>query len=263
MVTRKMKNLFVILASCCTVLTVTEAAAQRGGDNSQLPWAENVTVDGQLQDWGHGLPGLHKEQQVQYALANDAEFVYVALRIEDYDRQVQALTRGVAFMVNTQGRKRDGQTIIFPVADRIGLRARIQSDEADRESDLRLAALSSVRSIQVRRLEMIPDGPIALTNDFGIDAAASIAEDDALCIEMRLPLRFLGNQKELLGQDLAYHVKINGVRVGTSGPRAGVSPYSRASVAPVGPGRVREERGLWGRMVLAEGPIAKQQKQDF
>lgn len=258
MFTKKMKYLFVILASCCTVFIVTEAFAQRGGDNPLLPWAETVMVDGQLEEWGEELPLAHKEQHLRYALANDAEFVYLAVRIEDYERQVQALTSGLAFMVNSEGRKRDGQTIIFPVADRIGLRARIYSDEPDRETDLRLAALESVRSIQVRDMDVVPDGPIALKNNFGIEAAARVAEDDALCVEIRLPLSFLGSLQELLGQELAYNLKIQGVTVGAAGPRLGVSPYSRSAGSAVGAGRPREERGVWGRMVLAEGPNAKQ-----
>lgn len=247
-----MKARRIIFISNVLLLVATSSFAQRDRGVPRLPLSESRVVDGWLTDWAAELENIYTAQDFQYELSQDGSNLYLAIRIADYQRQVQVLTRGMTFMINTDGRKRAGQTMVFPVVDRISLRSRITPAEGAEAEEMRRAALQSVRSIQVMSLGHIPDGPIALRNDFGIEAAAQIDEDDVLYIEMSMPLRFLDAETSSSGAIWAYHMKINGVNRPAEVVRTGNSAYGRYArpTEMYGQGRSREEAGHWGQFIL-------------
>lgn len=233
-VDKNMRSWRVVFFLNILMLVVTGAIAQRHQRVLQLKVSDTRMIDGNLNDWGNELGQSYSAQGLTYELAQDGIYLYVALRVSDYERQVQALTRGVLFMVNGDGRKREGPSIIFPVLDRIGFRAKMSPEEGQERMEMRKAALESLRSIQVRSLAQIPDGPIALENDFGIAAAAGLDGEDHLCVEMRMPLELWGDPTQLSGKTLAYQLKINDAPL-------------RVDMAA---GRTRTEVGHWGQIIL-------------
>lgn len=251
----------------CTILMLTVANptfAQRNRDNTQqsLDWATGVIVDGQLDDWGDSLQYTHATQQFDYQIKNDAENVYVAMRVRDKDRQMQIFAQGLAFMVNTKGKRRDGPTVYFPVADRLAFRTIMSADNDDRPDDMRKGALEAIRAIHVMRFDDVLDGQISLENTYGIHAQATLDSSDALCVEMVVPLTRLGVSIDT-GDELAFNVKINGVMVPGSGSSARTMrrgygyPYGYGYGYPYGygretPSRPREEPGVWVRATLAK-----------
>lgn len=233
-VNKKMKNWSVVIMVNILLLVTSAALAQRNSRAEVLAVSAAPEVDGNLNDWVGGLTRSFSAQDMQYELAQDGAYLYVSVRISDFDRQIQALTRGVQFMVNAEGRKRAGQALIFPVLDRIGFRALMNPEEGMEPMEMRQAALESVRSIRVSALTHLPDGPIALVNDFGIAAAARLDENDNLCVEMRMPLNLWGTPSLLSGKTLAYQLKIMEVPAPTS----------------MTTGRTRSEPGHWGQFTL-------------
>ncbi len=238
------------------------ASAQRNKGNVQrsLDWATGIVVDGKLDDWGDTLLYDHAAQHLQYHIKNDEAYLYVAMRITDTDRQMQALAQGCSFMVNTNGKKREGPAVIYPIADRLAFRTIMSADNDNRPEDMRQGALEAIRSIYVMRFEDILDGQISLDNNYGIKANATIDSTDALCFEAAVPFDRLGIRAEEV-KNLAFNVRINGIIMPTSSGMGNTMrrgyPYGYGY--PYGgygqpmPARPREEPGVW---VVA--PLAKE-----
>lgn len=251
----------------CTILMVfianpTVAQRNKGNVQQALDWATGIVVDGQLGDWGDSLVYEHATQQFHYHIKNDAENVYVAMRVRDKDRQMQIFAQGLAFTVNTKGRKREGPTVYFPVADRLAFRSIMSADNEDRPEDMRKGALAAIRAIHVMRFDDVLDGQISLENTYGIHARATLDTTDALCVEMVVPLSRLGISIEDT-DEFAFNVKINGVMIPGSGTsptimRQGYGyPYGYGYGYPYGygrptPSKPREEPGVWVKAPLAK-----------
>ena len=258
-----------MVPAVCTILIlmvvgVNPALAQRNKGHVQqsLDWATGIVIDGHLDDWGDSLIYEHATQEFHYHIKNDAENVYVAMQVHDKDRQMQIFAQGLAFMVNTKGKRREGPTVYFPVADRLAFRSIMSADNDDRPEDMRKGALAAIRAIHVMRFDDVLDGQISLENTYGIHAQAALDTTDALCVEIVVPLRRLGVSIDD-GDELAFNVKINGVMIPGSGmsPSAmrrgyGRYPYGYGYGYPYGygqqgPSKPREEPGVWVKAPLA------------
>lgn len=224
--------------------------AQRGSGSQQLvSWAEHITVDGHLEDWGDTLLYEYTNQNLQYEIKNDDANLYVAMRVRDKDRQLQVLSQGFSFMVNVKGRKREGPTLVYPIADRLSFRSIMSADNENRPEDMRIGALQAIRAIYVLRFDDILDGQISLENQYGIQAGAVIDSTDALCFEAVIPLERLGLSYTGT-QPLAFNVKVNGMIMPAADPNTmrRSTPYGYGY--PYGYGqntqaRPREEAGKW------------------
>lgn len=245
------------------LLVADPAFAQRHRDNVQqsLDWAKDIVIDGRLDDWGDSLRYEHSGQQFRYHIKNDIENVYVAMRVSNKDRQMQIFAQGLAFTVNTKGRKRDGPTVYFPVADRLAFRSIMSADNDDRPDDMRKGALAAIRAIYVMRFDDVLDGQISLENTYGIQAKATLDTADALCVEIVIPLKRLGVSIDG-EEEVAFNVKINGVMIPGSGTSASTMrrgygyPYGYGYGYPYGygrqaPSKPREEPGVWVTAPLA------------
>lgn len=243
------RTFFLLLLLACWG-SASYAQRGKGYNQEMLDWGTGITVDGKLGDWGDTLLYENSSQDLQYHLKNDGEHLFVAFRVRDRDQQVQALSQGFSVMVNNRGRKREGPTVVYPIADRIDFRSIMSADNDDRPEDMREGALQAIRSIYVLRFDDILDGQLSLVNNYGIQAQARIDSTDALCAEMAIPLNRLGlsSQNE---QELAFNVKINGLIMPSSGsagygmrsryPGYGYAPYGM----PQGRSKPRAEPGVW------------------
>ncbi len=242
------------------VLAVSAYAQRNASREIGLTWADGIVVDGNLEDWGDSLTNEYASQDLQYQLKNDGTHVYVAMRVVDRDRQMQVLSQGFSFMVNTSGKRRPGPTVVYPIADRLSFRAIMSADNDDRPEDMREGGLQAIRAIYVLRFDDILDGQISLDNEYGIHAEALIDSTDALCFEAKVPLRRLGIRSGF-DQELAFNVKINGMIAPrrTTDNRA-VRQRGGYYGSPYGYGygygqptqsRPREEPGTWLISVLA------------
>ncbi|WP_143053899.1 hypothetical protein [Parapedobacter koreensis] len=240
-------------------------AAQRNKGNVQqsLDRATAIVIDGKLDEWGDTLVYEHATQKFRYHIKNDDKNLYIAMRVVDKDRQMQIFAQGLAFMTNTKGKKREGPTVYFPVADRLAFRSIMSADNDNRPDDMRKGALAAIRAIYVMRFEDVLDGQISLENTYGIHAQATLDTADALCVEMAVPLERLRVSVQD-GDELAFNVKINGVMIPGSGSSASTMrrgygyPYGYGYGYPYGygqamPSKPREEPGVW---VVA--PLAKE-----
>lgn len=265
----KQMRIFIHIALTIALLAGSLVAfGQRRLANDQLLWAAELNVDGDLADWGGKLKHDHPSQKLSYEIRNDEQYLFLAIRIIDQERQVQALTHGVSFMLNTDGKRRVGPAIAFPVVDRISFRSIMSGENDNRPEDMRLGALHSVRGIQVSRIGDLLDGLISLDNQYGIQADAIIDQDDALCIEMRLPFSVIAPSEIITGKQIAYNIKVGGAGMGR-GPQGQMAPARGANPVSSGyPGSVqggvfrssapREDAGIWGLIQFAASAENKQ-----
>jgi len=234
---------------------------QRKLVNDQLNWAGGLSVDGDLADWGGQLKHNNPSQKMSYELRNDDQQLFIAIRIVDQQRQVQALTQGVRFMLNMEGKKRPGPAMVFPMVDRISFRSIMSTENENRPEDIRVGALQSVRGIQVLRIGDLLDGLISLDNQYGIEVGAMIDQDDALCIEMRLPFSLVTSRDKFTGSQVAYNIKVGG-RGMMSRDAQGQAPSMRTAGSPggysgamprggLGTSTSREDEGVWGLIRFA------------
>ncbi|MGK6350473.1 hypothetical protein ACMGDE_04150 [Parapedobacter sp. DT-150] len=255
-ITAKMaKNACTVLMFVFVLANPIFAQRNKGNVQPSLDRAADIVIDGKLDDWGDTLVYEHAAQKFYYHIKNDDETLYVAMRVKDKDRQMQVFAQGLALMVNIKGKRREGPTVYFPVADRLAFRSIMSADNDDRPDDMREGALKAIRAIHVMRFDDVLDGQISLENTYGIYAQAALDTTDALCVEMAVPLERLGISVSA-GAPLAFNVKINGVMVPGSGSSASTMrrgygyPYGYGYGYPYGygqptPAKPREESGVW------------------
>src|ERR1700712_1677740 len=80
-----------------------------------LPPPAGIAIDGDIKEWGDSLSYYNKEKQLNYGIANDAENLYVAIRIKDRSEQIRVLRAGLTLSIDTRGKKKETFSITFPV----------------------------------------------------------------------------------------------------------------------------------------------------
>lgn len=186
----------------------------------------SIAIDGSLADWGDSLRFSYEKQNIAFDIANDGEHLYVAMKTIDIDAQMQALRQGFNIMINTEGKKKPGPEITFPIPDRESLRTLMALNEEDRPVDIREGILTTVKAIYVSGFDDLVDGPISLKNHYGIEAMVTLdSAKNSLSYEVKIPLSRLFLHYE--GQPLAFNVKINGTIVRMVSDTNLNNPYGR------------------------------------
>lgn len=179
-------------------------------------WAVNAKeIDGKLNDWGDSLTYYNEATHFSYSIVNDDKMLYVAIKSSNHADFSRIFAGGISFMINTEGKKKPGPTIIFPVAERQHSRPQASrptpgGDETDIRQEMQQKMLERVKSIGVSGFKEILDGQISLYNTYGIKAAAAFTANNDLVVELALPIRLLDIQADS-PNILAYNIKINGL----------------------------------------------------
>lgn len=224
-------------------LFITYKVSAQTEPTPEIKWNTSIAVDGHLEDWGDSLSYYFKDQDIQYEIAQDNDFLYIACRVRDKAQQIQASLQGFSITVNPRGKKQDGPRLIFPIPDKAALRGVSYEDEP--ETNIRKKAINSIRALYVTHFKEILDGPISLQNTFGVHASVRLDSTDALCYEAAIALSQLNIDAD---NPFALNIKINRVTQQTyyeQSPR-----YSRYGYGYGYGGRrqrtaLREEPGIW------------------
>ncbi len=170
-------------------------------------WADSIHVDGDLTDWGNQTYYTFKDQDFSYAIANNADYLYIAIRVLNKAQQLKAIYNGISVTTNLEAKEKDGPTVIFPMPDVAALRAMNSREEYERPENNREAGLNLTRAISVHGFPTIVDGKISLENNYGIKASAKIdSTDDTLIYEAAISLKQLNINKD---KPFALNLRIN------------------------------------------------------
>lgn len=223
-------------------------------------WANKVDINGDLTEWGDSLAYYFNDQDLHYSFANDDTYLYVAIRVKNKDKQIQAVFNGFKISIGPDSKKKEAPSLTFPLPDRAALRA-LSNQEFEKPEDLRKGAISTIRAYYVRGFSAILDGPVSLDNNYGIKAAVSIDSADYLCYESAIRL----DQLNLPNQESGFpiNLKINGLirtQYNVTSPMRsrrgspyGYDPYGYDQ-RPRSVTRSREEPGVWQYLHLATRP---------
>ena len=89
---------FVFTALCC--------AQSKPIQDKLLPPPPNITIDGDLKDWGDSLRYYNQDKQLNYSLANNQDNLYMAIRMNDRSEQIRILRAGLTLKLSIRGVKR-------------------------------------------------------------------------------------------------------------------------------------------------------------
>jgi len=214
----------VFFVSVMLSFLVGSAQKRKSISPDVMSFKTNIQIDGNLSEWGDSLRYFFDKQDLQYEIAQDNGHIYIAMRVKDGSWQMQALHQGFNFVINAEGKKKDGATIVFPVPDRESLRALARKDEEEKNADIRRGVLGTVRGIYVKGMTDVVDGLISLENNYGIKTAVTIDSSDAVCYEAVIPFERI-SPSLFTSQTLAFNIKINGIIMKTVGGGRSMNRY--------------------------------------
>ncbi|RAJ11177.1 hypothetical protein LX64_00785 [Chitinophaga skermanii] len=168
-----MKKLLVIL-----FITVSCAAqAQKLPNTQSVPiWANNLKVDGNIEDWGE-LKSFNKDGNFWYSIANDNEFIYLAIK-KTYNITKAISRTGIQFYISKNGEKNiaSAPLVQFPVV--VANNKRIP--------------MGQWNEIAVKDIPAISDSVISIYNEFGIKVGWEFSFEKSLYVyELRVPRKLL------------------------------------------------------------------------
>lgn len=145
-----------------------------------------ISIDGDLSDW----PTLHEVSEDttwSFAVGKDEKYLYIAAVVANPVLQVEVARDGILININTDGKKKDGARLVFPVPDAETIRA-MRNDENLRADQVRNELISRSRGYQVEGFPTIVDGLLSFENTYDVHAVAKVTEDDLLVYEAAIPI---------------------------------------------------------------------------
>lgn len=224
------KNIFSPALILLTGFThaITGAHAQSHNNNLHRP-PTAIAIDGNLKDWGDSLYYYNEEKKLYYTLANDAQNIYVAIRLNDRSEQERVLMAGLTLGINSKGKKKDNYKVTFPVAnaqdmaDMMAARRNVTepTDEqpTDRE-EMRKVRLTKLRNIKVEGFKDIDYDILTTTNSYGFKAAIDYDADGNLVYEAAIPLKFF-DTADVTKNEWAFNFRVNGITRPQGGDQQG------------------------------------------
>lgn len=208
-------SLKLSLAISLSLFVNVLVAQNKNNDLIKNEWAVNpLSVDGNLKDWGDSLKYFNESTQFSFDIRNNNDFLYVAIISKNKQNLNRILARGITFSVNTEDRKKNGATVVFPVIDRLNLTPGSGKEKAPAtqpDQQFQEQIISKITKINVSGFPDIIDGPVSLKNSYGISAAAAFNGQDNFVIEFAIPFSQLGISP-VAGQQIACLFQLNGVK---------------------------------------------------
>ncbi|MBS1526909.1 MAG: hypothetical protein JST19_14740 [Bacteroidetes bacterium] len=211
-----MSNFHRILGFAFMVQVITIAAQAQNKTAQLQPPPQNITIDGDLKEWGDSLRYYNADNKINFSLANDKDNLYMAVRINDYTEQARIINAGLTFSIDTRGKKKESFSVTYPLGGdkslmRVGLkRAGDGGLTPEDQSELEQAKLTTLRQMKVKGFKDIEGDLITTSNTYGIKADFDFDKDGYLVYELAIPLKFFP-AGDLAKNEWAFNFKINGI----------------------------------------------------
>lgn len=215
-----MKNICPYFACNLAVLLLLFTAANAQSVSGELSIlkapSSAITIDGDLKDWGDSLQYFNAECNARYALSNNKENLYFAIRIDDPSEATRILKSGITLGVDPKGKKKPSYAITFPLNTQLtGSSKLAQQDnfneitQADRD-ELHREIITTLRGIKVEGFKDIEGDMITTSNTYGIKTAIDYDTKGDLVCEAAIPLKFF-HLEDHSKTEWTFDIKINGV----------------------------------------------------
>ncbi|NTE04522.1 hypothetical protein G6M26_35850 [Agrobacterium tumefaciens] len=199
-------------------------------------------ADGISNEWNEPLNEYNDATKLAFALANDDQNLYIIIESLDPQTTFSILHGGITLNINTEGKKKDGVKLIFPLMDKPPMTKDTEGKDKPlpNENDEIHNHNAMNKSIKVSGFKNIADGDLPAINQSGITTGMSIHPNRDLIYELSIPLAQLQVSLDFK-KPLVYNIKIN--QPGQSGAKEGGNK-------PIGEGRPgggrREKGGIGG-----------------
>ncbi|UOE50157.1 hypothetical protein MTO98_03615 [Mucilaginibacter sp. SMC90] len=215
-----------VLTLAAQFLAANHSSAQNAKNILQGP-PVNITVDGDLKEWGDSLRYYNEEKRLNYALANDKDYLYAAIRVSDRLDKIKVLNAGITLSIDPKGKKKDSFMLTFPLAapgDKPDF-AKPKDDngeitQADRDELMR-ERITKLRYIKVVGFKDIEDEMITTSNTYGVKTAINYDANGDLVYEAAIPLSFFHAGNDTFRSEWSFNFKINGFQRPTGGGAEG------------------------------------------
>ncbi|WP_131529900.1 hypothetical protein [Pedobacter psychrodurus] len=170
-------------------------------------------ADGISNEWNETLNQYNDATKLAFALANDDKNLYIIIESLDPQTTFSVLRGGITLNINTEGKKKDGMKLTFPLMERPPMpkEGEEHHDHAplspDKDNELHDPAAMN-KSIRVSGFKNIADGELPAMNQDGIETGMSIHSNRDLIYELSIPLAQLQVGLDLK-KPLVYNIKIN------------------------------------------------------
>ncbi len=210
--TAKMKNpqnFYITVLFFSFLFFAAHSAKSQNIDEIRGKWrSAPLKVDGKADIAVDSLSNFNENTGFSFEISNDEKNLYMAIKSHNKTNLNKILNKGITFSVNTEGKKKPGASILFPVLEPAGQQLANKPNSSPDEA-MRKQTLSRIRQFKVAGFAEILDGPISLQNTYGLEAAAGFESED-LYIEIQIPLALLDIPSRQ--EALACLIEINGIK---------------------------------------------------
>jgi len=180
-----------------------------------------VTIDGNLKDWGDSLRYYNEEKRLYYTVANDGQYLYLAMRFNDHSEQERILWAGLTWGINPKGKKKETYSLTFPATDpastpALGAHLHEGDEQASQKptevnhEEIRKAHLTKLRNMKVTGFKDIDYDIITTTNSYGFKAALDYDAEGNMVYEAAIALKFF-DAADIAKGEWAFNFKVNGI----------------------------------------------------
>lgn len=186
-------------------------------------------LDGSMNEWPNEKFETNKETNISYAIDNDAENLFVAMRVPDFGAQMKMMRQGMNLYIDLKGKKKEGRGIEFPVKRENGFSGggfgNRQDNDRESSPEKRAEQMKAVRSAMALNLLSMKvfgfDNNEPKEQGLKMDNTANIAfnwdSSNVMFVEYAIPLKMLDEKISSLNQkNISLGWKINGVDNPTS-----------------------------------------------
>lgn len=170
-------------------------------------------ADGLSNEWNEPLNQYNDATKLAFALANDDRNLYIIIESLDPQTTFSVLRGGITLNINTEGKKKDGMKLTFPLMERPPMPKEGEEHREyapvspDKDNEMHDPAAMN-KGIRVSGFKNIPDGELPAINQDGIETGMSIHPNRDLIYELSIPLAQLQVGLDLK-KPLVYNIKIN------------------------------------------------------
>jgi hypothetical protein len=210
-----MKKGVLIILTPLVFLACYQPANAKGNDTLRI----THSFDGNTKEWPETAFTTDKETFIKYAIDNDNEFIFIAMRIPEFRMQMKMGRLGMNLYIDAKGKKKESKGIEFPVKGEehaapanSGMRQPAGSNNGQRTDKKAIRATIASNMIYMNVFGFDEGGTVAqgLTMPGRANIAFSWDSTDALNIEYRIPVSLLGDAASLDQKTIGIGWKING-----------------------------------------------------
>jgi len=218
----------VVLFCLFTITAYSQAQIQEAGMRAPV----DIKIDGKTLEWpGNKLVAFNNTDNIWYAITNDDDNIYLAVRGPYLPAAEKIFSGGLTFTISRSVDKKerikakDNVAVTFPVVETTvakniiasvmtytGMRSDTSGKKQEHDAlvnTVNAKTSDALRELKVAGIKEIPDSLVSIYNATGVKAMGSFNRGMAFTVEMAIPLKYLGLSVNDAAK-FSYNIMLNG-----------------------------------------------------